>query len=368
MTKKNTAKVKRAGVSKVASKSSTTKAKPKKEDLFKLLSHPPSSSDAYLWCDYVEIRCIVHPDKRFSRGNLIECVSELQAMEMNASVDEDADDDEEVDGSGLQPPADDDGEIPVDDKREAWAAALFNQLDARAKLFGDSYPFQLVGSGQELVFTPATNGGVGLYLQLLLSASLRLISNTRRMELTEAFESIAEQIFRGLMPSGWEVHPFGAKASRRYKGHLFTRLTKLAQDWRGDLRLKKRHFKTRNAGDGGLDLVAWHPLGGDGRVGLPLAAAQCGCSAEEWSLKQLEASPAKLNLTVQHPWATYYFMPQDLVDVLDDGLDWQRRSDIAMAIVIDRLRIIRLIVEFGKESDYISLSPAVQEACNYALS
>ncbi|MGH8052502.1 MAG: hypothetical protein ACREP4_01030 [Stenotrophomonas sp.] len=362
-----------AGKSSVAKAASASAAK---ADLFQQLSNPPKSSDLFLWCDYVEIRCLVHPDKRFSRQNLLESLAELDAFALRDGEEEevsDAEDDASLeeggDGVELGDNAGEGGDpFPISDRRESKLSSIYSQLGVRAELFQQEYPFQLDDSLQEIQLKDSfTSGGQGLYLQLLLSASLRLVALTRRAELTNEFENIAAEIFRGLMPLGWEVHQFGAKSAVRYKGHLFNRLSTLAADWRGELALKKAHFKTRNSGDGGLDLVAWHPLGADGRVGVPLAAAQCGCTAEEWSLKQLEASPSKLPIRVQHPWATYYFMPQDLIGVIDGQYDWQRRNDLAAAIVIDRLRIVRLARQFETDTRFLTLTPAVQEARRYQL-
>ncbi|WP_197076506.1 hypothetical protein, partial [Luteimonas sp. FCS-9] len=204
-----------------------------KRPIFQSLSHPPKSSDAYLWCDYIEIRCLVHPDRKFSRSNLIECVDELAALDIrpDASLGDDSealDEEAELDAEEQ----DDDGDdevLPDGDRKEAWAAGLFGRLEVRAKVFGDAYPFALAPGAQEIRFKNPGSGAQSLYVQLLLSACLRLIEKSRRHELTEDFERIAESIFKGLMPAGWEVHQFGAKASTRYSGHLFKRLTKLAE-------------------------------------------------------------------------------------------------------------------------------------------
>jgi hypothetical protein len=105
-------------------------------------------------------------------------------------------------------------------------------------------------------------------------------------------------------------------------------------------------------------------LGADERIGIPIAAAQCGCSAEEWSLKSLEASPSVLNSKIQvhHPWATYYFMPQDLATSQDGMNDWQRRDKLTQSIVVDRLRILRLSREYDITSKYPKPSKQVVEA------
>jgi len=253
--------------------------------------------------------------------------------------------------------------LPVDDRREARAADIFSQFAVRNQVFGPAYPFVLSGDGQEISLVDNRSSSQNLYLELLLSSSLRLINLGRRGELTEHFEEISAKIFRGLMPPGWEVHRFGAKGSTRYKGHLYSRLKSLAKDWRADFNLTRKHFKKQNSGDGGLDLVAWHPMGDDGRIGIPAAAAQCGCTAEGWSLKQLEATPVNMAyMQMHHPWAAYYFMPLDLVAVADGGFDWQRRPHMSRTILVDRLRIVRLSDEFKVMNDYRNPSLALKEA------
>lgn len=344
-----------------------------KEILFRGLDKPPTSSDFYLWCDYIEVRCLASPDKRFSRGDLLECTTELGEMEILTEGVEHEDEpeeyeDDEADGLG----ADNEGHeadeealraLPVDDRREAHAADLFSQFGVRSRVFGAAYPFVISADGQEITLVDGRTAAQNLYLELLLSSSLRLINLGRRGELTEHFEEISEKIFRGLMPPGWEVHRFGAKGTTRYKGHLHSRLKALAQDWRADFNLSRKQFNKRNSGDGGLDLVAWHPMGNDGRIGIPAAAAQCGCTAEGWRLKQLEATPSSMAyMQMLHPWAAYYFMPLDLVAVADGGFDWQRRPHVSRTILVDRLRIVRLSDEFKVMDDYKNPSLALSEA------
>lgn len=339
----------------------------------------PKSSDSYLWCDYIEVRCLVHADHRFSRGNLLELLdetAELASASSDADVDSDdgksAFDNNDDDDDGV-PEADTDSGGPhgltVKDRNEAKTADLFKNLAYRASIFGDAYPFELDATGQELQLRDISASLRKLYLQLLLSASLRLVPNTRRSELTEPFEKLSTRIFSCLMPIGWQVHQFGAKGSTRYKGHLYTRLKKLADDLRGRLEVEKHHYKTTNSGDGGLDIVAWHPLGDDTRVSIPIALAQCGCTAEEWPLKTLEASPAVLgsNLTTQHPWATYYFMPQDLLDGRGAKQDWQRRPSLTKCIFVDRLRLIRLADLYGVADECANASERVVEASKLAI-
>jgi len=125
---------------------------------------------------------------------------------------------------------------------------------------------------------------------------------------------------------------------------LLRRRLGFAGDIRATPTFKDRDFKLGDHGDGGIDIVAWHPMG-DSRDAIPSAFAQCGCSREDWRRKHLEASPSKLRakLNPHHPWTTYYFMPIDLR--WSDG-DWANKSDFGDAIMVDRLRLVRLASQF----------------------
>ena len=165
---------------------------------------------------------------------------------------------------------------------------------------------------------------------------------------------------------GWEVHRFGAKGVSRYEGLLYDKLVALCKDLRGKLHLEAKDFKANDRGDGGLDLVAWHPMAGDKRDGLPVALAQCGCTSDGdgWSKKSLEAAPAKLrpHIHLLHPWSTYYFMPHDLTEATGAQIDWQRKANLTETIVIDRSRLIGLAKLYGSVDRCVTAKAAVTEA------
>lgn len=313
----------------------------------------PTASDLYIWCDYIELRCLVDTDRRLSRGRVLELLDDTAQM-----YGEETDADVVNPSDGATPAPNVDGDEPdalndgllgagqVGTRNEMRVASWFANLAFRAKLFGDAYPFKLSADGQELEALPVDSTLRELYVQMLVSSSLRLVPKRRRDELTEPFEETSYTIFRQLMPLGWEVHRFGAKGASRYEGLLYDKLVALCKDLHGKFGLERRHFKPNDRGDGGLDLVAWHPMAGDEREGLPIALAQCGCTSDgdEWSSKSLQASPAKLSghIQVLHPWSTYYFMPHDLTEAAGTQIDWQQRANVTSTIVIDRSRLIGL--------------------------
>ena len=48
----------------------------------------------YRWCDYVELRCLTHKDKRFSRDNLQESMLESKGITITSPSIEEIDDEE----------------------------------------------------------------------------------------------------------------------------------------------------------------------------------------------------------------------------------------------------------------------------------
>jgi hypothetical protein len=332
----------------------------------------PTGSDLYIWCDYIELRCLVDKDRRLSRGRVLELLDDTAQMygeQTDADVvnpgygalDEVLDDDDADALHGVLP-----GSGHVGTRNEMRVADWFANLAFRAKLFGDAYPFKMSDDGKELVALSVDTPLRLLYVQLLMSASLRLVPKRRRDELTESFEETSHEIFKRLMPTGWEVHRFGAKGASRYEGLLYDKLVALTKDLRGTFGLERRHYKANDRGDGGLDLVAWHPLGDDVREGLPIALAQCGCTSDgdEWSMKTLEASPSKLagHLRVHHPWSAYYFMPHDLTEAVGTQIDWQQKPKLTSTIVIDRSRLIGLAKLYGSVDRCVTAKETVTEA------
>lgn len=294
----------------------------------------------YRWCDYVEMRCLIHPDRRFSRDNLVEGFGEAADIDTTEYLDIGNDEGDEV----FQPLSTDDTNAATTDRHEAFSARCFRQLHWRSKAFGADWPFVIdPADGEVKVRSGDRTARHWLYLQLLLCASLSYCPSKRRANLTGPFEALSLHVFRHLMPVGSEVHEFGTGRAKRYTGHLYDRLVALARDLRGVFKLQREHFARNDVGDGGLDLVAWHGLG-DHRDGIIAALAQCGCTADGWPLKMQSASPDRLSgqLSVGTSWATYYFMPLDLADEINGNMDWQQKSDMATAIVIDRLRFLRL--------------------------
>lgn len=332
----------------------TIKAKPALKPILDNLAEYPRLNDIFIWSDYVEIRCLVHPDGSFSRSGLSETTEEMEEVVGDIDLEEPEEDleDGEIDDFDSPP--------EKQDKASRKAAEVFSHIRVRSKLFGDElYPFVVDEDAKSISLKEELTEWHYAYIQLLLSSALRYVPHTRRQEVTDKFEMVSHQIFKQLMPNGWEVHQFGKNSSTRYTGHLFDKLTALAQDVRGHIVCLRKDFDDNDRGDGGLDLVAWHPMG-DTRRSMPIAFAQCGCTADSYGPKTLDASPAMLGgkIAVAHTWANYYFMPQ----ALHDGSDWIGFKKFGNAIVLDRFRIIKLAHQYAVSTSMLYAPALITEA------
>ncbi|HDX9050072.1 TPA: hypothetical protein ROW14_002420 [Yersinia enterocolitica] len=271
--------------------------------------------EPYFWSDYLEFRALVSADKCFSRGEL---ASLMRSQAVPGSRD-------------------------LCDQR--WSFAI-QFIETRIALFGEDYPFYFSADKDTIYLKYELyddfNKIEKLYLALLICSNIKYITPNRRNEITNSFEKISFPIFKNLMPVGATVNHCWASAGAQgvYTGLLYDKMVKIASDIRCTANFTQNHFKPGDRGDGGIDILAWHDMG-DNRDSIPIALAQCGCSKDEWVIKQLEASPAKLwtMLPANHPWATYYFLPQDL---RWQQTDWAHKSDFGQAIFVDRLRLINL--------------------------
>lgn len=284
--------------------------------MFISLDQPPQGTEGMFWADFAEIKALVHPDRCFTSGDLSGVAQRAKDM-----------------GRGFEPAA-------------RWRDIL-NYVQIRGAAFGTAYPFEVSDDQDTIAVAFDGSQRQRLYLALLLASSLRTLEKGRRNGVARIFEEISFAVFSKLLPPGSEIRATWAGPGRPapYEGTLFQKLTALAADLRCTPNFAQADFNLADTGDGGMDIVAWHPMS-DLRSGIPIAMAQCGCSRDDWEHKQLEAHPVKHShrLPVMHPWANYYFMPLDFRRA--DG-DWAKKSDLAEVIIVDRLRILGLAEQFA---------------------
>lgn len=302
--------------------------------MLEALETPPRTADQFLWTDFIELRALLHPDRCYSRGDLLG----LGKRALDTGIDLAFAGDGNTVGAATE----------CATKIEKRWREISNFAQIRANDFAAAYPFRVTEDGDTLEFGSDTENQAAqqLYLDLLLASLLRYFPRTSTHEVGRFFEDSSYVVFKKLMPEGAEIRATGAGSGSAapYQGTLFQKMQQIADDLRCTVNFKERDFKPNDTGDGGIDLISWHPMA-DTRNSMPIAFAQCGCSNSDWKFKQLEASPAKhySHLPVKHPWSTYYFLPIDLRH--PDG-GWAYEADIGQAIIVDRLRLVRLVEQY----------------------
>lgn len=334
-------------------------------EMFQLLDKPPRETFNFLWADYAELRCLTCPDGLYGEGQIADLYTESELLQDHDDGEDE--DDGEFDSESAEDLDEVNEGVIVFKNNEAvsrkWGDISL-RLAMRQKSMAGFWPFQYE-DGILYRRYDKDNPKHSLYVALLLCSSMRYMDKSRAAEVAASLEEIGYHIFKSIMPLGWEVRPFGAhqRIDQGYVGTLAAKFTTLAKDISAAF-VNVAGFDSRDTGDGGLDVVAWHPLGSDGRGFIPISYAQCGCSPRDWEHKQLEASPLNMELKVmpQHSSANYYIMPHDIKS-LTGG--WERAANIARVVMIDRSRILDLSNQYKFHEVLKDTWPHVNEAVSY---
>lgn len=326
--------------------------------MFKLLDKPPRETFNFLWADYAELRCLTSIDGIYGEGHIADLYTE---PELNQDFDGGDDEfDLEIEDDGEQ---DDEGERVFKNNEvvsRKWGDICLRLMMRQVSMAG-FWPFEYEDGILYNKFDK-DNSRHALYVALLLCSSMRYMEKSRTAVIAASLEEIGYHIFKSIMPLGWEVRPFGAhqRIANAYEGTLSSKFNALSKDISAAF-VDVSGIDARDTGDGGLDVVAWHPMGGDDRGFVPVSYAQCGCSPRDWEHKQLEASPLNMELKImpQHSSANYYIMPHDIKS-LTGG--WERAANITRVIMIDRSRILNLSDQYSIHDKLKGFWPHVNEA------
>ena len=286
--------------------------------------------DVHVWADFVELLCLVNIDKTTTRGDVLDRVRTL-ANDLPEGINPDEDDlavDEEL---GDLAPAE------VNDKWVEYAEEWFLHLLYRVFAFDERYPFTLANSLDALQLKENLTPDQKLYIFLLLCANLRYCKGSMSA-LTQAFEQLSARAMKGYFSGNAEVHVFGtsAESGGRYSGSLFQKIQKLAEDLGETVLISEAALPRSDAGDGGLDIVGWVPLG-DINSHRIVIFGQCACTSE-WNVKQYSSTEKRWRqmMTIGAGANSVVFIPHCLR--LTDG-EWHRIGDIA-SVMVDRQRFM----------------------------
>lgn len=281
---------------------------------------------------------------RDKRGpSLADWVELLCLMDEDASIASDR-------VSELLAPPDDDGPSPEQtDRNSARAVDAFMHLHNRAAFLGDLYPFSITQSQERRILLgrlDRDNPDHHVYLLCLMASTLSY-AGTDRNQIAREFEVLAGEAVRAYLPESFDVHLFGTSTQKgdRYHGKLSDKLRKLAADLSEEVGTKVDEIPDNNTGDRGIDVVAWgDPLDG---VAPRLTVFAQAAATPEWDTKQYSAgfehlSPESIVLSVRNVnmcLIPFYFR--------QIGGEWDDAARIGQTVLIDRLRICRLLHERG---------------------
>lgn len=289
---------------------------------------PPKKKSTYLYADFVELLCLISPDKAISKNDAMtrtyhdigtEIVRETEAEEGVLTEEE-----EHI--------------YSFKDAQIQTAEDWFSHLDYRQSAFKEYYPFYV--DKDCLFLHDNLNLKQKIYIFLLLCSSLYFINKTDEGTLTTDFEQLSTKAMESYLPS-FVVHPFGKseEARKHYPNKLIEAINQLAINLRERNIVDQALIGAKNTGDGGLDIVAWkHPLGDEHASGSLICLAQCACSATDWVKKQAESHYINWDKRIHftHRPANFMFIPFCFRDSLGN---WYNSDKITQSIVMDRLRL-----------------------------
>ena len=341
-------------------------------DLLHKLDKPPREARGFLWADYAELRCLTSEDGLYGEGHLVDLQTESEELHLDQDDDYGEDDlfeklDARDDGEDVEREIDDVDEggtyLRLAEAVSRKWADISRRLNVRQLSMLEYWPFEF-RDGILISIFDADNKKHCLYVALLIASALRYCAKDRQGEVAASLEEIGYHLFRSIMPVGWHVKPFGAhqNIADGYQGKFAAKLEALGKDICAKFVAPASDFDLRDTGDGGLDVVAWHPLGNDSRGYIPVAYAQCGCSPGDWEHKQFEASPVAMELKIvpHHQASNFYILPHDLKS-MSGG--WERGGHLGRVIIIDRLRIIQLAKQY-ELVDVLPVWPFINEAAS----
>lgn len=161
------------------------------------------------------------------------------------------------------------------DANESFIVDIFNLIEERSILYGNSYPFG-IEHNQTIRLKGNLSFSQKLYLFLLYSSSLDIFKSFNS-EITTDFEMVSYMAIRSFLPNA-TIKLFGKLSE--YKGTAKEKIKKLAED----LGLPTDDYEIENIGERnnqerGLDIVSWIPFE-DKCQNKVIFLCQCACGKQ----------------------------------------------------------------------------------------
>ena len=241
------------------------------------------NKDLHRLADVIELSCLKNPDQEITIAEALD--EQLGGNEgVGGIVQTDPPADEDAEEGRVEEDLEDDIGAPAarNDRRANLLRDIQENIQARAQLFGDNYPFLIEDDSIQIKPNPTENHK--LYIFMLFAANLCFFPKPDAYKLTADFEIAAAFALKRFFPS-WIIKIFGTADSEHmhsYTGTPKQKIVNFARDLKLKLGIEEEELDRMHTpnGDAGLDVVAWHPFD-DGAGHMPVFLAQVGCTANE---------------------------------------------------------------------------------------
>ncbi len=269
-------------------------------------------------CDYIEILSLLNSDELY--------IDDLISRFFNEYADRDDSPEEAQSG--------------ISDQHEQVLIDLFEVLQYRSELYGNSYPFEVNSNMIKLKENISVRHR--LYIVLLSCANLTTFEKNLQYSLADEFEHVTYCAIKQYLPSSFTVKKLGSNSD--YTGNTRKKLKELGKD----INLPTDNdqidaIDNRANKEKGVDLVAWHGFI-DNLPNTIILLIQCACGKD--TLHKMYEPAA---------YMTYFnfakFQKQPIISlatpksvvVKQDFI--KQMSEVAMGDILffDRLRLMELI-------------------------
>ena len=318
------------------------------------LNNLPKTTNANLWCDFIELHCLVNENRSVTPNDIFNIISDDEIGEdkledVMDSIDEEefsldflinfgieeTDDIEDTIGNNVSKTKDDIVK-KIDD--------YFLNLAYRSDIFGDDYPFEIDLDNSKISLKRIQSINQSLYGILLISSNLNY-SLEYMPFLTAQFEYFSIEVLRSLLPNNSTIHIYGKNNSgieTPFVGKEINKLQLLSKELNISLTPNStdKFISKFSTGDTGLDIVGWYNFE-DNMASSIKYFAQCACG-KEWIDKQFDVSMIK--------WSNFLNFLNDPIPMIiiprsfrDENGEWENPLKIYNTVLIDRLRLLKAI-------------------------
>lgn len=227
------------------------------------------------------------------------------------------------------------------------------EIERRAKLLGDSYPFEIQGGS--LTYRPSKSG----FYEFCLAISLaEQITKGEYVNLPRTFERLSAVLVKHFFGDRANALHLGAPRDVEAKskfGEAMKRVSEITGEWfwGPDPDLPDDPHDT---GDHGVDFIVWNAPP-DGRAGSAFILGQCACG-DDWTDKFSDVDLQRYGkwfnpLCYVHPPLKAFTTPHHVGDgFLNEAL---KRA----GLVFDRARLTLLADQANEHTDYTPWMPSI---------